>query len=65
MTAQTTKTTRLENTVRPYTWDEGSPGAIPGARLYGGRYHVFIPGRGLRAVADALHDLADEYEQEN
>lgn len=61
----TTKPTRLENTVRPYTWDAGTPGAVHGARLHGGRYHVFIPRDGLRTVADALHDLADLYDQEN
>lgn len=46
-----------------WTWDRGTPSAVPGAKLRARGATVFIPARYLRRVADRLHDIADELEE--
>ncbi|MGP9582304.1 hypothetical protein [Brachybacterium sp. AOP35-5H-19] len=49
--------------VARWTWDRGTPQAVPGAKLRVRGATVFIPGRYLRRIADRLHDIADELEE--
>ena len=50
-------------TVRPWTWQDGHGNETRGAQLRTGRFYLFVPRDDLRAVADALHDLADLLEE--
>ena len=50
--------------VRRFTWAAQEEHPIPGAYIDSGKKHLFIAGDKLRHVADHLHDIADELEQE-
>ena len=39
-----------------------SDGFVPGAEVRVGKSRTFVPYEQLRAVADAFHDICDEYE---
>ena len=52
--------------VRRFTWAAQERYPIPGAYYDNGKgQKAFIPGDKLRTVADQLHDIADELEQED
>lgn len=48
--------------VRRWIWDRGHATEVPGVMIQSVGGAVFIADRHLRAVADALHDRADERE---
>ena len=50
--------------VRRFTWAAQEEHPIPGAYYDNGKQKAFIAGDKLRYVADQLHDIADELEQE-
>lgn len=50
--------------VRPYVWDRGRAREVEGVAVRSGTAVAFIPDRDLRRIADALHDRADQLEQE-
>lgn len=50
--------------VRRFTWAAQEEHPIPGAYVDSGKKHLFIAGDKLRHVADCLHDIADDIEQE-
>lgn len=50
--------------VRRFTWAAQEQHPIPGAYYDNGKQKAFIAGDKLRHVADHLHDIADELEQE-
>lgn len=50
--------------IRPYLWDRGKHTEVPGAMVYSGGSRAFVPVQDLRRIADALHDRADQLEQE-
>lgn len=57
--------TRLARTrVRRWEWDKGKPTAVIGALIEAGPKSVFIPAPKLRRIADHLHDIADQLEEE-
>lgn len=59
-----TPITTMRSTVRvkAYAWRDGEA-IIPGASLRRSKANLFVPYEQLRAVADQLHDLADDYEE--
>lgn len=50
--------------VLQYVWDRGREHEIPGAMVIAQGKFAFVPARDLRRIADALHDRADQLDQE-
>ena len=50
--------------VRPWRWDMGRDTEQHGAQIRTGKVTVFLPAASLRAVADQLHDIADQLEDQ-
>lgn len=60
--SKTIATLRNVVTVKPFT-RHVAEGIIPGANIAVSRVKIFVPYEQLRAIADALHDLCDVYEE--
>lgn len=48
--------------VTPYTWNRHDPHPEPGVWIIGRPDRTFVALEDLRRIADALHDVADEWE---